>query len=165
MSSLWIKRDTAARRLRQKAAMTVHTGTALLLLGLGVSCGDTRSNPTAMPMEEILRKVVVGHYHAIEDNQIDEAMSYYHSQSPQASQARENIEFGLSAYWQKTTTMSFRYIGRDKEFAKAKATHRYLIIMGVKFIEQSADIVYLFREERGAWKVWTKGRLSKYSGD
>ena len=136
--------------------MTVHTRTALLLLVLCVSGGDTRSNPTAMPMEELLRKVVVGHYHAIEDNRIDEAMSYYHSQSPEVVQTRKNIELGLSQFLLKTTTMSFCYLGQDHESAVAIAKHRYLIISGIKFVEHFVDVEYQLREERGAWKIWTK---------
>lgn len=85
-----------------------------------------------------------------------EAMSYYHSQSPETAQARANIEFGLSTYLLKTTTMSFCYVGRDHEFAIARAKHRYLTIAGMKFVEKFVDAVYRLREQQGTWKIWTK---------
>ena len=71
-------------------------------------------------------------------------------------QTRENIEFGLSQFLLKTTTMTFCYTGQEGAFAVATAKHRYLMITGIKFIENFADVVYQMREEQGNWKIWTQ---------
>ena len=136
--------------------MNISASTIVLLLVL-ISCrGDAHSVPAPTPTTDMLRQVIVAHYHAIEDNRLDEAMHYYHSQSPQVVQTRKNIELGLSQFLLKTTTMSFCYVGRDHAFAMARAKHRYLIISGVKFVEIFADAMYRLREEQGSWKIWSK---------
>ena len=142
-------------------SMNICASTIVLLLVL-ISCrGDAHSVPAPTPTTDMLRQVIVAHYHAIEENRLDEAMRYYHSQSPEAVYARKSIEFGLSQFLQTTTTMSFCYIGRDGEFSMAKAKHRYLIISGIKFVEKFADTVYRLREEQGNWKIWTKQETLK----
>ncbi len=146
-------------------SMNTCASTIVLLLVLTSCRGDAHSRPAPTPTTDILRATVIAHYHAIEDNRLDEAMHYYHSQSPEVVQTRENIELGLSQFLLKTTTMTFCYVGQDHEFAVATAKHRYLIISGIKFVEKFADVVYLFREDRGVWKVWAKGQPSKNRGD
>lgn len=137
-------------------SMNTCASTIVLLLVL-VSCrGGAYSGPAPTPTTDVLRQVIVAHYHAIEDNRLDEAMHYYHSQSPEVVQTRESIELGLSQFLLKTTTMTFCYLGQDQEFAVATAKHRYLVISGVKFVEHFVDVVYQLREERGSWKIWTK---------
>ena len=137
-------------------SINICASTIVLLLVL-ISCrGDAHSRPAPTPTTDMLRQVIVAHYHAIEDNRLDEAMHYYHSQSPEVVQTRKNIELGLSQFLLKTTTMTFCYLGQDHESAVATAKHRYLIISGIKFIEHFVDVEYQLREERGAWKIWTK---------
>ena len=52
----------------------------LALTGLGKK---TYSSPTPLPTTDLLRQVIVAHYRAIEDNRLEEAMHYYHSQARQ----------------------------------------------------------------------------------
>ena len=129
---------------------------ALLLFVLTGFGGDVYSSPAPMPTTEVLRQVVVAHYQEIGENRLDEAMGYYHSQSPEKVQTRENIEFGLSQYLLRTTTMNFCYAGQQGEFAVATAKHRYLMISGIKFIEHTANVDYQMRQEQGRWKIWTQ---------
>ena len=109
-----------------------------------------------MPTTSELRQVIVAHYQAIEDNQLNQAMRQYHSQSPELIQARQDIEFGLSQYLLKTTTTAFCYAGQEVAIAIATATHRYLMITGIKFVEYFVDVEYRLREEQGSWKIWTQ---------
>lgn len=136
--------------------MNIRAGTIMSLLVL-ISCrGGAHSVTAPTPTTDILRATVVAHYYAIEDNRLDEAMYYYHSQSPEAVQTRKDIEFSLSQFLLKTTTMTFCYVGQDHEFAVARAKHRYLMISGIKFVEHFVDVEYQLREEQGSWKIWAK---------
>ena len=129
---------------------------AALLLALMV-CGDNAySSPITLPTTGVLQQVIVDHYYAISENRLDEAMDYYHSQSPEIVATRESIEFGLSQYLLKTSTITFCYVGQKGEIAIATAKHSYLMITGIKFIEHVVDAVYQLRKEQGSWKIWTQ---------
>ena len=134
--------------------MISYPSIVLLLFTLISFGGDAYSTP--MPTADALRQVIVAHHYAIGENRLEEAMGYYHSQSPDLAQTREDIEYGFSQYLLRTTTMSFCYNGREGEYALAAAKHRHLMISGIKFIEHIVDVVYQLREEQGNWKIWTK---------
>ena len=140
--------------------MTSYRNVVLLFLALTGFGGEAYSSPTPMPITDLLRQVIEAHYYAIGENRLDEAMGYYHSQSPEIVATRESIEFGLSQYLLKTTTMTFCYAGQEGEIAVATAKHRYLIITGIKFMEHFVDAVYQLRQEQGSWKIWTQQRYS-----
>jgi len=127
-----------------------------LLLALIVWGGNAYSSPTPIPTTGVLQQVIVDHYYAIGENRLDEAMSYYHSQSPEIVQTSEDVEFGLSQFLQRTTTLNFCYTGQIDGFSIATAKHRILMISGVKFIEIFVDVVYQLRMEQGSWKIWTR---------
>jgi hypothetical protein len=141
---------------------------AVLLLAPMVCGGNAYSSatslPTTLPTTGVLQQVIEDHYYAISENRLDEAMGYYHSQSPEIVATRESIEIGLSQYLLKTTTMSFCYVGQEGEIAIATATHKYLMITGIKFIEHVVDTVYQLREEQGSWKIWTQKGYSPNDG-
>ena len=129
---------------------------AVLLLALIVCGVNAYSSPTSIPTTGVLQQVIVDHYYAIGENRLDEAMGYYHSRSPEIIQTREDIEFGLSQFLQRTTTLNFCYTGQVDGFAIATAKHRILLIAGVKFIELIVDVEYQLREEQGSWKIWSQ---------
>ena len=129
---------------------------AVLLLALIVCGGNAYSSPTPLPTTGALQQVIVDHYYAIRENRLDEAMGYYHSQSPELVQTKKDIELGLSQFLLITTTSNFCYTGQVGGFAVATAKHRYLRIVGIKFMEQFVDVVYQLREEHGNWKIWSQ---------
>jgi hypothetical protein len=137
---------------------------AVLLLALMVCGGNAYSSstsiPTTLPTTGVLQQVIEDHYYAISENRLNEAMAYYHSQSPEIVTTRENIEIGLSQYLLKTKTIAFCYVGQEGEIAVATAKHRYLMITGIKFIEHVVDAVYQLRKEHGSWKIWTQKEYS-----
>ena len=137
-------------------SVTVSAYTAILLSALTGFGEDAVSSPTQIPTTDQLQQIIVAYYHAIEDNQLDEAMRHYHSQSPEFARAREDIEFGLSQYLLKTKILTFCYAAQKGDIAVAKAKHRYLMITGIKFLVYFVDAEYELREEEGHWKIWTQ---------
>ena len=135
----------------------------LLFLALTGFDGKVYSSPTPMSITDLLQQVIEAHYYAIGENRLDEAMGYYHSQSPEIVQTRENIVYGFSQYLLRTTTMSFCYAGQEDEFAVVTAKHRYLMISGIKFIEHIVDVDYQLRREQESWKIWTQRDSSNVS--
>ncbi len=145
------KTEIATIRILNTCASNV-----VLLLALIVCGGNAYSSPTPLPTTGALQQVIVDHHYAIAENRLDEAMGYYHSRSPEIIQTREDIEFGLSQFLQRTTTLNFCYTGQVDGFAIATANHRILLISGVKFIELFVDVVYQLCLEQGSWKIWTQ---------
>ena len=52
-----------------------------------------------------LYRVVAGYYYAIGENRLDEAMSYYHRDSPQVDEKRWEVAFALTGHLQSTSTV------------------------------------------------------------
>lgn len=144
---------------------TVITISVLSLLTLTAYANQSYSSPSPRPTADHLRQVIVAHYQAIEENRLDEAMHFYHSKSPEIVQTRENLELDLSQFLLKTTTMNFCYDGQQGEFAMATAKHRYLMIVGIKFIEHLVEVKYQLREEQGSWKIWKRRETSNISSN
>lgn len=136
--------------------LNTFVSNAVLLLALAAFAGKVYSSSITLPTTGSLRQVIEAHTYAIGENRLDEAMSYYHSQSPEIVRTRQDIEFGLSQFLLKTTTLNFCYTGQMDGLAMATAKHRYLMITGVKLIEQFDDVVYQMRQEHGSWKIWTQ---------
>ena len=103
-----------------------------------------------------LYRIVTAYFHAIGENRLEEAMSFYHEESPQADEARRELEFGRSAYLQRTHTLSFDLVRHDGERAVVVATHRHLRIAGIKFMEEFAETRYVLRRQGDAWKLWSR---------
>ncbi len=131
----------------------------LLLLSTAGLHADARAGSAAI--ETLLKDVVVGHYHAVAENRLEEAVSFYHSDSPEVARIRTAIGLSQAAYLQKTATLSFDFIGQREDFAFGKARHRFLRIAGLKFFEKFAEVSYVFRKEGGAWKLWTARMMGR----
>lgn len=108
----------------------------------------------SVAIETRLKNIIVGHYAAIGENRLNEAVHFYHSDTPELAHIRTEIELNQAAYLQKTTTLSFELTGQRENLAFARARHRFLRIAGVKFFEEFAEVSYIFRKEGDAWKLW-----------
>ena len=143
-------------------SLTRSLATVFLLLGTAGLHAEERL--ASIAMEKRLKDVVVGHYQGITENSFEEAVRFYHSDSPEV--ARVRIEVGQAAYFQKTATLSFVFVGQCEDLAFGTARHRFLRIAGVKFTEEFAEVEYVFRKEGSTWKLWmteTNGLPKKWS--
>ena len=127
---------------------------SLLAIGM-TSSVIAYADPARLATKEALKGVVLGHYYAIGENRLEQAVHYFHRLSPDRSRIRGDIKLGQSAYVQRTTTLKFEVTGGDQEYAYAKATHYVLRIVEIKFIEEIAQVQYMFRKEDDVWKLWT----------
>jgi len=107
-----------------------------------------------------LYRIVTAYYYAIGENRLEEAMSFYHEDSPQVDETRRELVFGQSAYLQRTSTLSLDLVHHDGERAVVLATHRHLRIAGIKFMEALAETRYVLRRQGDAWKIWSSADRS-----
>ena len=100
-------------------------------------------------------RIVTAYFYAVGENRLEQAMSFYHEDSPQAGEARRELVFGQSAYLQRTSTLSFDLVHHDGEQAVVLATHRHLRIAGIKFMEEFTETRYVLRRQGDTWKLWS----------
>ena len=82
-------------------------------------------------------------------------MGFYHEDSPQAGEARRELEFGRTAYLQRTSTLTFDLVHHAGERVVVVATHRHLRIAGIKFMEELTETRYVLRRQGDAWTLWS----------
>ena len=133
-------------------AITKSTVAIFLLLSTVGSHADARL--TSVAIETLLKDVIIGHYYAIAENRLEEAVRFYHSDSPDVARIRTELELNQEAFLQKTTTLEFTFVGHREDFAFGEAKHRFLRIAGIKFSEEFVDASYVFRKEDCTWKLW-----------
>ena len=126
-------------------------GSVALLLTFG-ALTQTLAGPVDITE---LNRIITAYYYAIGENRLEEAMSFYHQDSPQADEASQGLELGQSAYLQRTSTLSFDLVEHDGERAVVRATHRHLRIAGIKFMEEIVETRYVLRREGDAWRIWS----------
>lgn len=103
-----------------------------------------------------LYRIVTAYFYAVGENRFEQAMSFYHRDSPQADEERRELEFGQSGFLQRTYTVSIDLIHHDGQRAVVVATHRHLKIAGIKFMEVFAESRYVLHRQGDAWKIWSR---------
>lgn len=105
--------------------------------------------------ESELQDLINDYYYAIGENRLNEAMAFYHENSPEADGTRQNLLYGQSAYLQRTSTLSFDLVQRQDNQAVVQAVHRHLRIVGIKFLETFTETKYVLRRQDDTWKIWS----------
>jgi hypothetical protein len=81
-------------------------------------------------------------------------MSYVHSKSPDY----ESTQAALPAQFEEldvtTELVEFTYIGHDDEFAVARVRAKTADGPGNAFTDNTVDVIVIFHQENGAWKLW-----------
>ena len=67
-----------------------------------------------------IHRIVTAYFYAIGENRLEEAMSFYHEDSPQAGEARRELVFGQSAYLQRTSTLSLDLVHHDARYTHSR---------------------------------------------
>ena len=101
------------------------------------------------------RRIIEAYYYAIGENRMAEAINLYHKESPEAEEARLDLEYGQSAYLQRTSTLSFGLVHLSNQHAVVQASHRHLRIAGVKFMEEFTETRYVLSRQGDTWKIWS----------
>jgi hypothetical protein len=107
-------------------------------------------------VEDDISRLVNDYYYAIGESRLEEAMGFYHEDSPQVDSTREELAFGRSAYLQRTSTLRLDLVQTDGQRAVVRAAHRHLRIAGIKFMETYTEAEYTLRRQGDAWKIWSR---------
>ena len=79
-----------------------------------------------------------------------------HTQSPGYLATKEQMGPLFSNYDLKYELVSFRYIGRDGEYAVARVKQSTKKASGLAFRDNVLDMVQVYKQEDGRWKFWNQ---------
>ena len=122
----------------------------LLLLSMA-SYSDTASD---------IKSVVLNNLKYVQAENIEQAMSTMHSQSPSYFATEEMLQQLLPIYDLKYEILKYTYIGKDDEYAYAKVLQKTSKISGADFQDNQIEALQVFKKESGTWKLWTQANLS-----
>ena len=106
-------------------------------------------------VESDLHRLINDYYYAIGENRLEEAMGFYHEDSPEADRTSQELLYGQSAYLQRTSTLNLDLVQRDCKRAVLRAAHRHLRIVGIKFMETFTEAEYILHRQGDTWKIWS----------
>ena len=110
-----------------------------------------------------LKEVFITNLNASEREDIDAVMATLHTQSPSYQQTQQVAQTLSQNFDLKFELLSFKYIGRDGEYAVARAKQ-----LAVKqkpwsksgYQDNETDMIHVFRQENGRWKIWSSAILT-----
>ena len=88
------------------------------------------------------------------------AMGDLHSQSPAYLATQQMLQQLFPAYDLQYELLSYKFIGEDDEYAYAKVKQRTRKISGPAFQNNEIEMLMIFKQENGVWKLWTQANLS-----
>ena len=87
-------------------------------------------------------------------------MGDIHSQSPAYLQTQQMLQQLFPAYDLKYELINYKFVGEDSEYAYAKVKQRTIKISGPAFQNNELEVLMIFKQENGHWKLWTQANLS-----
>ena len=103
-----------------------------------------------------LRQVVESNLAAFNRKDVSATMQSIHTKSPDYTNMQQVMPNLLRDMDVQTELVSFRYIGRDDEFAVARVKLKTLDESGNPFTANILDTITIFYQEDGIWKYWSE---------
>ena len=108
----------------------------------------------ASEIEGLLRRASESYLIANEREDMTALKDACHPES-QIVRSVERLQPGLFArYDLKLELLSFRYIGRDGDYAIARGTQNTTKVAGPPGMFGVLDALYVFKQDDGGWKLW-----------
>jgi len=124
----------------------------LALLGLGVS--PALAEDTAL--SDALRQVVVDNTAAYDREDVAATLATIAKQSPDYDPSTKELPEQFAALEVKSELVSFHLIGHDDEFAVGRAKIKTVGTPKTDaFADNTTDMIVIFHQDGGAWKLWT----------
>jgi len=91
---------------------------------------------------------------------IDAVLSTIHTQSLFYTSTKNILLQVLNTYKLDYTLLDYQFISYDGELAYVRAKQRTTKISGPAFQNNEIDIVQVYKQELGVWKLWAQANLS-----
>ena len=105
-------------------------------------------------MNNTLNEVFNRNCHFTQCGMIDDVMETIHPQSLSYEQSRLLLEQLANNYQLEVVPRNFNYIGKDDEFAYAKAIQEVTKISGPAFKDSKTTQLVVFKKDKDDWRIW-----------
>lgn len=107
-----------------------------------------------------LKNAVLDNFKHTKNENFDAVMGDIHTQSPAYLQTQQILQQLFPAYDLQYELVSYKFIGEDNEYAYAKVKQKTQKISGPAFQNNEIEMLMVFKQEDGVWKIWTQANLS-----
>ncbi|MBU1044752.1 MAG: hypothetical protein KJ915_10195 [Candidatus Omnitrophica bacterium] len=111
-----------------------------------------QSFKTSADLEKVLRE----NFDAYEKEEIFRVLPTVHTLSPTYASTKDVANKIFPVYDLKYELMSFRYLITDGDFALARVLQKTSKVSGPAFRNNLIDLIVIFRQEKGQWKLWSQ---------
>jgi hypothetical protein len=118
-----------------------------------------KTQPTREEIAAALKKVVEENLEATKREDMAAALATIHPKSRTRAMSQRALKEMFAAYQLNYELLSFSYVGRDGEYAVARAKQKTTKISGPAFRDNELDTIHVFKQDGGAWKFWTSANL------
>lgn len=127
----------------------------LVIIGLGLSLSVT-VHAAGDDIQKAINSMVISNVQATQEENLDAVLQTIHTQSPGYLATKQQLVPLFDNYDLKYEILSFKYIGRDNEYAVARVKQSTKKLSGPAFRNNVVDMIEVFRQEKGQWKFWNQ---------
>ncbi len=113
----------------------------------------------AQGIEDQIKETVVRNINATESENTEAMMETIHTQSPFYLMTKQQMQPLFENYDLDYELLSYDYIGQTGEYATARVIFRTNKVSGPAFRNNELDIIQIFKQEDGMWKLWSQANL------
>ncbi len=126
------------------------------LLGLpGIVTAEVNSEEFYKTTGE-LKQVLMENFDAYEKEDIFRILPTIHTLSPSYQTTKQVANKIFSTYDLKYELVNFRYLLTDGDYALARILQKTSKVSGPAFRDNLLDIIVVFKQEKGQWKLWSQ---------
>ncbi len=129
-----------------------------LILSLVVTSAFADTPASSSP-EKTLKGIVSGLLDALQDEDIDKCMAFFHPKAPNRTHTKQQYQSKFPTMELTFELTEFSYYGKDDKFAVARFTQKMGILEfnGQKFPDSrkgTVEMMVLFKQSGDDWKIW-----------
>lgn len=115
----------------------------------------------APSVSELVEKTVRDNLRYTQENDVAKSMNTIHSQSLSYGPTQQFMsQLSLMGYQLSYELLEFRFIAQDGDLAYARVKQRTKKISGPEFSNNELEMLQVFKQEQGVWKIWAQANLS-----
>ncbi|TDO98961.1 hypothetical protein [Marinomonas balearica] len=107
-----------------------------------------------------INAAIVANFKHTQSEDAAAALNDLHSESPAYLSTKQALQQVFSTYDLKYELLNYQFVGEDSEYAYAKIKQRTSKVSGPAFDNNELEMLMIFKQEHGIWKIWTQVNLS-----
>ncbi|RTE87067.1 MULTISPECIES: hypothetical protein [Gammaproteobacteria] len=107
-----------------------------------------------------LENVVNSNIRSSQAEDVEGALGHVHTQSPNYLSTREILNNIFATFDLQYDLIDFVFVAEEAEYSYARVTYRVQKISGPAFQDNEYSSLWVFKKEKGIWKIWSEAPLS-----